>query len=116
MTSSAGDDLNDIAVIDLGEVTRAPSDDETAVKFAFEVQVLNHPRIVNGGTQMVSVGTQYKNNSIWVAQLALKAVLPPYSRPDLSAEFWPVLDYHGVLTRYVYRPNTVLNNSLVMTH
>jgi len=98
LTSSANDGLNDIALFELGNVTRASFGDNTEVKIEFEVQVLNHAHIVNGGPQWVSVGTEYKNYSVWAAQLAVTTINPATSRPHLKVDFWPDIGGYDIQT------------------
>ncbi|CAH3033951.1 unnamed protein product, partial [Porites lobata] len=88
LISSASEGLKDIALIDLGDVTRIPTDSSTQIKIDFEVQLLSHVHIINGGVQWVSVGVQYINQSVWAAQLALKTIQSAVSRPDLMISFW----------------------------
>lgn len=103
MTSSAGDGLIDIAFFDFGSVTRASSDNDTTIKIEFEVQVMNHEHIVNGGLQWVSVGTQYSaNQSVWAAMLAVKTVHTACKRPVLKVDLKGVPPAgHSVLFGYV---------------
>ena len=88
LTSTAGDGINDAAVIDFGNVTRQSVDSDTKIVIEFEAQVLLHDHVIHGGSQWVSVGTQYKNESVWAAQLAVKTVTPVSPRPDLDVRFW----------------------------
>ena len=101
LTSSASDSLYDIAMFDFGEVTRASCDNSTVIKIDFEIQVMNHAHIINGGTQWVSVGAEYKNQSVWAAQVAVQTINPSSSRPDLKVEVWPDLGDQSVVTKYV---------------
>ena len=95
LTSSANDGLNDIALFALGNVTRASFENNTKIEIEFEIQVMNHAHVVNGEAQWVSVGAQYKNQSVWASQLAIKTINPASSRPDLKVEIWPDHgDYH----------------------
>ena len=105
MTSSAGDGLIDIAFFDFGTITRASFDNDTTIKIEFEVQVMNHDHIVNGGLQWVSVGTQYgTNQSVWAAILAVKTVLTACKRPVLKVDLLKVPPAgHTVLFGYVSR-------------
>lgn len=96
LTSSANDGLHDIAFFEFGEVTRATYENETKIKIEFEIQVMDHQEIVNGGLQWVSVGTEYKNQSVWAAMLAVKTVKPACKRPDLKVTLWSVSNYHTV--------------------
>lgn len=103
LTSSANDGLNDGALIDLGNVTRASSASKTEIKIHIEVQVLNHPHNINGEAQWVSLGVEYgKNQSIWAAQLAVTIVNPASSRPHLKVEIWPDRGDYNLETEYVY--------------
>ena len=45
LISSASEGLKDIALIDLGDVTRIPTDSSTQIKIDFEVQLLSHVHI-----------------------------------------------------------------------
>lgn len=100
LTSSANDGLHDIAFFEFGEVTRATYENETKIKIEFEIQVMDHQEIVNGGLQWVSVGTEYKNQSVWAAMLAVKTVKPACKRPDLKVTLWSVSNYHTVRSGY----------------
>lgn len=103
MTSSADDGLIDIAFFDFGTVTRASSDNDTTIKIEFEVQVMNHDHIVNGGLQWVSIGNQYSaNQSVWAAMLAVKTVYTACKRPVLKVDLKGVPPTgHSVLFGYV---------------
>lgn len=101
LTPSANDSLNVIAFFDFGNVTRATFENSTEIKIDFEVQVMNHAKIVNGGTQWVSVGVEYKDESVWVSQMAVKTINPASSRPDLKVELWPNLGGYNVISKYV---------------
>lgn len=88
MTSSGNDGLIDIAFFNFGTVTRTSFGNDTKIKIEFEVQVMNHEQIVNGGLQWVSVGTQYgTNQSVWAAMLAVKTVYTACKRPVLNVDF-----------------------------
>ncbi|XP_078379524.1 uncharacterized protein LOC144662558 [Oculina patagonica] len=88
MTSSADDGLIDIAFFDFGTVTRGAFAGDTEIKIEFQVQVMNHDHVVNGGLQWVSVATQYgTNQSVWAAMLAVKTVYTACKRPDLKVDF-----------------------------
>ena len=108
LTSSANDGLNDIALFDFGNVTRAPSVNSTEIKIDFEVQVLNHAHIINGVAQWVSIGAEYKNQSIWASQLAIRSINTAVSKPDLKLVIWPanglndVHDGYGILCSYFF--------------
>ena len=101
LTSSANDGLNDIALFDLGSVTRAQTESSTEIKIDFKVQVLNHAEIVNGGVQWVSVGVEYINQSVWASQLAIKTISTAVCKPDLKVDFWPDIGGFGIQARYV---------------
>lgn len=101
LISSAGDGLHDIAFFEFGNVTREPFENETQIKIEFEVQLMDHQENVNGGLQWVSVGTEYKNQSVWAAMLAVKTVKPACKRPVLKVDLWKVLNYQSVLSGYV---------------
>ncbi len=103
MTSSADDGVIDIAFFDFGTVTRAPFEGDTEIKIEFEVQVMNHDHVVNGGLQWVSVATQYgTNQSVWAAMLGVKTVHTACKRPDLTADLRGVPPVgHSVLFGYV---------------
>lgn len=103
MTSSGNDGLNDIAFFNFGTVTRASSENDTKIKIEFEVQVMNHDDIVNGGLQWVSVGAQYgANQSVWAAMLAVKTVHTACKRPVLNVDLSGVpTTGHAVLFGYV---------------
>ncbi|XP_068712006.1 uncharacterized protein [Montipora foliosa] len=98
LTSSGNDSLHDIAMFNFGNVTRASSENSTELKINFEVQVMNHAHVVNGGKQWVSLGVEYKNHSIWASQMAIQTVNPASSKPDLKVEIWPDLGYQRVVT------------------
>ena len=100
MTSSANDGLNDIAFFELGNITRSPSVNNTEIKIDFEVQLLNHANITNGGAQWVSVGAEYINQSVWAAQMAIKTINTAVSRPDLKVSLWPDNDGYNILLGY----------------
>lgn len=89
LTSSANDSLNDKALFEFGNVTRAPSVNSTEIKIDFEVQVLNHAHIINGGALWVSIGAEYQNQSIWASQLAIRSINTAVSKPDLKLVIWP---------------------------
>lgn len=121
MTSSADDGLIDIAFFDFGTVTRAAFDNDTKIKIEFEVQVMNHNHIVNGGLQWVAVGTQYgTNQSVWAGMLAVKTVQTACKRPVLKVDLWGVRPVgHSVLFGYVTRHSLtkhliVINKPLLM--
>jgi len=97
LTSSASDSLYNIAMFDFGDVTRASCDNSTVIKIDFEIQVMNHAHIINGGAQWVSVGAEYKNHSVWAAQVAVQTINPASSRPDLKVEVWPDLGDQSVV-------------------
>ena len=99
LTSSANDGLNDIALFELGNVTRASFENSTKIEIEFEIQVMNHAHVVNGEAQWVSVGAQYMNQSVWASQLAIKTINPASSRPDLKVEIWPDLGGCNLITR-----------------
>ena len=100
MTSSAKDGLNDIAFFELGNITRSPSVNNTEIKIDFEVQLLNHANITNGGAQWVSVGAEYINQSVWAAQMAIKTINTAVSRPDLKVSLSPDNDGYYILLGY----------------
>ena len=100
MTSSAKGGLNDIAFFELGNITRSPSVKNTEIKIDFEVQLLNHANITNGGAQWVSVGAEYINQSVWAAQMAIKTINTAASRPDLKVSLSPDNDGYYILFRY----------------
>lgn len=103
LMSSASDGLKDIALIDLGYVTRIPTDSSTQIKIDFEVQLLSHVHIINSGVQWVSVGVQYINQSVWAAQLAVKSMQSAVSRPDLTILFWSDTGWMSdTFDKYVY--------------
>lgn len=102
LVSSANDDINDIAWIDLGNVTRVSSENGTQIKIEFEVQVMNHAHIVNRDMQWVSVGVQYINQSVWASQLGIKIIYPGrVKKPDLKFSFWPDIGGFRIIARYV---------------
>ena len=102
--------LKDIALIDLGDVTRIPTDSRTQIKIDFEVQLLRHVHMINSGVQWVSVGVQYINQSVWAAQLAVKTIQSAVSRPDLMISFWSDSGcMSDAFDKYVYRFLLVFN-------
>lgn len=102
LISSANDDKNDIAWIDLGNVKRGSSVNGTQIKIEFEVQVMNHAHIVNRDMQWVSVGVQYINQSVWASQLGIKIIYPGrVKKPDLKFSFWPDIGGFSIIARYV---------------
>ena len=110
LISSASEGLKDIALIDLGDVTRIPTDSSTQIKIDFEVQLLSHVHIINGGVQWISVGVQYINQSVWAAQLAVKTIQSAVSRPDLMISFWSDSGcMSDTIDKYVYRFLLVFN-------
>lgn len=98
LTSSANDGVIDIALFDFNTVTRATFENETYIKIEFEVQVMNHEQIVNGGVQWVSVGSEYKNQSVWAAMLAVKTLKLACKRPVLKVDLWGDRDGQTVLS------------------
>ena len=62
---------------------------------------MNHAHGINGGAQWVSVGAQYKNQSVWASQLAIKTVNPASSRPDLKVGLWPDRGDYNLISGYV---------------
>ena len=103
LTSSANDDKNDIAWIDLGNVTRGSSENGTQIKIEFEVQVVNHAHIVNKDMQWVSVGVQYINQSVCTPQLGIKIIYPGRAKkPDLKFSFWRDIGGFSIIVRYVF--------------
>lgn len=113
-TSSGNDGLIDIAFFDFGTVTRASFENDTKIKIEFEIQVMNHEHIVNGGLQWVSVGTQYgTNQSVWAAMLAVKTVQTACKRPVLNVDFSGIPPTgHAVLFGYV--PRYSLSKQLII--
>ena len=93
LTSTAREGINDIAVIDFGNITRQPTDDDTKIVIEFEALVLRHIHVIHGGKQWVSVGIEYNDSSVWAAQLAVKTVDPVSARPDLDVKFWEITYY-----------------------
>ena len=100
MTSSANDGLNDIAFFELGNITRSPSVNNTEIKIDFEVQLLNHANITNGGAQWVSVGAEYISQSVWASQMTIKTISTAVSRPDLKVSLSPNNDGYSRLLGY----------------
>ena len=68
---------------------------------------MNHAHIINGGAQWVSVGAEYKNHSVWAAQVAVQTINPASSRPDLKVEVWPDLGDQSVVAKYVLLNDTI---------
>ena len=101
LKSSANNGLRDIALFELGNITRASVADSTEIKIEFEIQVMSHADVTNGGVQWVSVGAQYKNQSLWASQLAVKTINPASSRPDLKVELLPNRGDYNLIPGYV---------------
>ena len=112
MTSSANDGLNDIAFFELGNITRSPSVNSTEIKIDFEVQLLNHANITNGGAQWVRVGAEYINQSVWAAQLPIKTINTVVSRPDLKVSLSPDNDGYHILLGYDTLPGLLYGKSI----
>ena len=72
----------------------------TEIKIDFEVQLLNHANITNGGAKWVRVGAEYINQSVWAAQMAIKTINTAVSRPDLKVSLSPDNDGYYIILGY----------------
>ena len=84
----------------------------TEIKIDFEVQLLNHANITNGGAQWVHVGAEYINQSVWAAQMAIKTINTAVSRPDLKVSLWPDNDGYHILLGYDTPPGSLYSKSI----